>query len=173
MNQGAWDRHYADLVNPEPYGEDTSYMAAADWVRGCVTIEDWGCGKGWLQQFCDPAAYIGVDGSQSPFADVVADLVEPRSQVEGIVLRHVLEHDYRWYTILRNAVDSFTRRLCIVLFTPLVKDTQVLQTEPDYDDVPVIAFQLTDITRHLPTWNLYQVPGSHYGTETIIQVSKP
>jgi hypothetical protein len=172
MNRGAWDKHYVGLVEREPYGDQESYEAAADWVRGCTTIEDWGCGKGWLRQFCDPDAYVGVDGSKTPFADVITDLVEPRGAVEGIVLRHVLEHDYRWRDILQNAVDSFTKRLCIVLFTPLVDVTNVLQTEPDYGDVPVIAFQLTDITAHLPNWRLYQVSGSYYNTETIIQVSK-
>lgn len=172
-NPGAWDSHYAELAQPEPYGDEGSYVAAADWVRGCSTIEDWGCGKGWLRQHCDPRAYTGIDASQSPFADVVADLIKPRGEVEGIVLRHVLEHDYRWRIILQNAVNSFTSRLCIVLFTPLAERTHVLQTEPDYGHVPVISFQLTDITRYLPTWRLYQIPGSYYGWETIIQVSKP
>jgi hypothetical protein len=125
-----------------------------------------------LRKFCDPNAYVGIDGSQSPFADVVTDLAERRTKSEGIVLRHVLEHDYRWTQILENAVASFTKRICIVLFTPLAKSTHVLQVEPEYGDVPVIAFQLSDIVSLVPNWTVYQIPGSYYGVETIIRGAK-
>jgi hypothetical protein len=144
-----WDGHYATLTQPEAYGGDASYRLAAEWVKDCQSVEDWGCGKGWLRSMVDPKAYIGVDGSRTPFADVIADLTTYRSQCEGLVLRHVLEHSRDWVKILDNAVASFTKRLCIVLFTPLADQTTVLRTEPDYGDVPVISFRLTDLLDRL------------------------
>ena len=173
----AWDSHYTDLIEPEPYGDLRSYELAAEWVKGCATVEDRGCGKGWLRQFIDPNAYIGIDGSNSPFADGMADLTEYVSECEGIVLRHVLEHSYEWTKILDCAVASFTRRLIVILFTPLVDVTQVLMTEPDYDDVPVIAFEPHDLTDRIPldcetTVETIEAPGSAYGVETLIRVAR-
>lgn len=176
-NLGAWDEHYENLEAPESYGGDPTYPMAAAWMEGCATVEDWGCGKGWLRQFCDPAAYRGIDGSCTPFADVVADLATYRSDVDGIVLRHVLEHDYRWGVILAGAIASCRERLCVILFTPQVEKTRVLHTEPDYHDVPVIAFRLEDITDPIEA-DGFEVEvevvqcNSFYGADTVIRANR-
>jgi hypothetical protein len=107
----------------------------------------------------------------------MADLTEYVSECEGIVLRHVLEHSYEWTKILDCAVASFTRRLIVILFTPLVDVTQVLMTEPAYDDVPVIAFEPHDLTDRIPldcetTVETIEAPGSAYGEETLIRVAR-
>lgn len=180
-NVGKWDEHYANLTKSEPYGDVTTYVEAAEWMSNCRRIEDWGCGKGYFRQVLaelDPdIEYLGVDGSASPFADVVTDLTTYTSTSEGILLRHVLEHDYDWRKILDNAIASFTKKLIIVLFTPTVPETKVLKTEPDYGDVPVISFRLGDVLEPIKyaepkthgKVDVYQT-GSEYGVETMIKV---
>jgi hypothetical protein len=70
--------------------------------------------------------YRGVDGSLSRFSDETVDLCCYRSNVDGVFMRHVLEHNYNWRAILRNALDSAQRRCAIVLFTPLADEqTQI------------------------------------------------
>ncbi len=160
---------------PAPYGDDATYRLAAEWVACCETVSDWGCGKGWMRRFCGPG-YVGIDGSLTPFADIVVDLAEYRCISEGVVMRHVLEHDYRWATIFDNAIASFSRRACVVLFTPLAPKTHVLQTEPEYGDVPVISFALTDLTSRIPdcvSWTAETIPtSSFYGTETLLRLAR-
>lgn len=176
---GKWDAHHGALVQPFRYGADETYRLAAEWVAGCNPVEDWGCGGGGLRSYIDPRHYVGIDGSDSPFADRVADLTRYHTRAEGIVIRHVLEHNHGWRAVLANALDSFTRRLCIVLFTPLVEETIVLATEPEYGDVPVIAFHLDDVLEEIeafgvPTveWDtLGPLVGAHYGSETIVRAA--
>ena len=158
------------------YGGDESYTLAAQWVEGCAHVEDWGCGKGYLRNFIPPERYRGVDGTSSKFSDEVADLTEYASSVEGIVLRHVLEHEHSWDRILTNALASCTQRLFIALFTPLQDKTTVLFTEPDYENVPVIGFRLEDITDRLSEMTKYTVDtilsDTAFGEETLIRVER-
>lgn len=177
VNVGAWDPHYRHLTEPEPYGGTLSYELIAEEVRGLPRVEDWGCGKGWLRRYIDPNAYVGVDGSCTPFADVICDLTEYRSRAAAVVLRHVLEHNYEWAQVLDNALGSFTDKLVIVLFTPLVAQTYVMHTEPDYADVPCIAFRLDDLVDRIPTVCTYRAEtfeseGHPYGEETLIVVTR-
>lgn len=177
MSVGQWEQYFVGLTAPEPYGDDITYRMAAEWTQGCATIEDWGAGTGWLRQFCDHASYVGVDGSHSPFADVVDDLATRETQAEGIVLRHVLEHNHNWPDILDNAVRSFTKRLFIAIFTPMCERTHVLQTEPAYGDVPVISFRQEDIhsrLRQRRMWTHVEKvrSGTFYGAETVFRVTR-
>ena len=171
---GSWEKHYASLRAREPYGDRASYEMAAEWMAGLDRVEDWGCGKGFLKTVMDnPAAYHGIDGSYTPFAEKITDLCTYKSTAQGIVLRHVLEHSHQWPVILANALQSFTKRLCIVLFTPLVDKTVLLHTEPDYDDVPVYSFAIDDLLAPIRRAGVHSshqtVPGSFYGTETVIR----
>src|SRR3954447_20891825 len=106
-NLGKWDTWYAGLSEPEPYGDVMSYRLAAEWLASCASIADWGCGKGAFRGFVDADRYVGFDGSSTPFADRVVDLTDFGYASDGILLRHVIEHDYEWRKILHNAAASF------------------------------------------------------------------
>lgn len=82
------------------YGTVT-YRRAAAFLTDVTEVEDWGCGAGGFKRFCRPR-YVGVDGSKTPFADRVVDLCTYTSRVEGIMMRHVIEHSYLWRAILDN-----------------------------------------------------------------------
>jgi hypothetical protein len=49
--------------------------------------------------------YVGLDIAPG-FADEIVNLVNFVGQTDGIVMRHVLEHNYAWKDILRNALAS-------------------------------------------------------------------
>lgn len=176
-NLGKWDRWYELLgpsPDPQPYGDTSpTYAIAAEFLASCSSIEDWGCGKGWMRTLVGADRYVGVDGSRSPFADVVADLAEYRSSVDGIVLRHVLEHDYRWSEILANAVASFRRRLAVILFTPPAAVTHEIAWNDD-PGVPDLAFRLDDLVAAMPDdvavidLSTIDSPSTQYHTETVL-----
>lgn len=135
MDTSLWFRF--DAANnspvPAPYGDTFTYKRGAEWLKACALIEDWGCGRGYLKTLVPPERYRGIDGSHSPQADILADLRYYRSQVPGIFMRHVLEHNYDWQTVLQNAVASFTERMVLILFTPFSlspKTTEICFWEP-------------------------------------------
>ena len=171
-NVGKWDRWYGfvDPATPEPYGDSPSYQMIADFVEG-LDVRDWGCGKGWLRRFIPADRYLGVDGSQTPFADIIADLADYTTPSGAVVLRHVLEHDRRWLTILRNAARAAQQRLAIVLFTPPAATTHEIAWNDD-PGVPDIAFALGDITAELGDFTVkidtFQSLATQYGVETVI-----
>lgn len=145
---GRWAPWYRGLEAGEPqsYGDTTTYGLAAEFLADCKSVADWGTGKGYFQTLRPDA--IGVDGTDTPFADVVADLRTYRRKVGGILLRHVLEHNEDWREIMDNAAWSANAKLCIVLFTPLSDVTHEIARAPDID-VPDISFRLSDITERL------------------------
>ena len=134
---GLWDVVYAGYEGERKlYGSDhTTAKMAADFLNSpeVRVIEDWGCGYGGFKKFIGgDQKYIGVDGSVSPFADVIADLTEYRSEPDGLLLRHVLEHNPRWQAVLENALASFQKRMVIVIFTPFVCRTKVVNRYPSW-----------------------------------------
>lgn len=165
-NVGRWDRVYSLVTERRPYGDDTTYRLGADHLAPCSLVEDWGCGMGWMREHIGPDRYRGIDGSQTPYADEVVDLATYRSQVPGVFLRHVLEHDYRWAQILDNAAASATERLVVVLFTPLAETTHKIGGSSD-PDVPDIAFRLGDM---LDLLDEFDVTVSHHETDTQYRV---
>lgn len=167
-NLGKWDRWYAGLTEPQPYGDTPTYEMGAEFLAPCEMVEDWGCGKGWFRRFRRDG-YSGVDGSWSPFADVVADLVTYRSSVPGVFMRHVLEHNYDWAAILDNAVASFTERMVLVTFTPFSDRTHEITFAPD-PGVPDMSFRLSDLTDRFgdATWRCEELQtATQYGVEAI------
>lgn len=106
------------------YGKEESYRKAAELLSECVTIEDWGCGSGYARRFFNDG-YRGIDGSRSKFCDEVDDLRTRESKPEGILLRHVLEHNLEWATLLKNALRCAQKRLVIVFFMDWVDQTTV------------------------------------------------
>ena len=167
-----WNAIYKKLTTPEPYGDTITYRLGARWLSTCDIVEDWGCGAGWFKQFCK-TIYIGIDGSDTPFANKKVDLVTYRSNVDGIFMRHVLEHNHEWKSILENALQSFQKRMCLILFTPLTETTRVITTNPVYGNVPDISFSLHEletIFRKHQVKYTYEtfITETQYKTETII-----
>ena len=103
---------------------DTTYKRGAAYLSGVGLIEDWGCGMAYLQRLVPAGCYRGIDVRPSAGCRVVADLAAYTSAVDGIFLRHVLEHDLRWRHILRNALTSFRHRMVLVVSTPFVRATE-------------------------------------------------
>lgn len=171
---GKWNHWFAGVEDPEPFGLSITYDLAYDWLKECGSVADWGCGKGWFSQYFDVETYEGVDGSDSPFVTTLADLTEYRGVTDGILLRHVLEHNYEWAKILDNAVACALERLTVILFTPLAVTTHQIAYAED-PGVPDISFQLHDITDRLEgfMWNMTQVDtATQYGRETVITAER-
>lgn len=153
-NMGKWNKWYRNISKdkvPNTYGDDTTYRMAAEFLKDVDTVEDWGCGGGGFTNF-RKTGYVGVDGSKTPFADKIVDLSNYTSNVQGIHLRHILEHNYKWEDILRNALISFTHKLCLTLFTPFTEVTK--RIAHNKINVPDISFRKEDITDIL---NAYDV----------------
>ncbi len=176
-NARRWDPLYRGVRSPHPYGDTRTYEKAARFLAGLSTVEDWGCGCAWLKRYLDPSVgYQGIDGSQSPFADRVTDLAGYRSRADGIVLRHVLEHNPDWEAVLTNAVASFRKRLVIVLFTPFAGTTRPIAENASLG-VPDLSFARADLVRHFAElrWSLEEnlATQTQYGVEHLFYVEKP
>lgn len=182
-NVGKWDRWYdgVTLDEPQTYGDDATYRMGAEFLRGCDPIYDLGCGKGgfWstLHAMGLNNMVLGVDGSQTPFAGRIVDLTTFADRpAPGVFMRHVLEHNYEWEKILRNAVQLFTGRMVLVLFTPLQPETKQIAWNED-PGVPDIGFAAADIERLLEDHGLSYTRGTYrtgtqYGEETVFFVQK-
>ena len=174
-NVGKWTAWYQGLEEPWPYGETTSYEIGAAWLADCARTEDWGCGAGWLSTLIPPDRYRGIDGTPSPRCAEVVDLVEYRSTVPGLFMRHILEHNYAWARILDNALASFTERMALILFTPEQETTAEIAFRADVS-VPDIAFRLADLTDRFPpdvTYTVQRIPSAtQYGGETILLLER-
>ena len=154
---GKWSPRYKALAphdyDGSTYGGVASYQLAALFLEDCKEVEDWGCGFGTFSRFCLSPNYIGLDGSDSLAADRIVDLREHKSEAEGILLRHVLEHNPGgWREILLNALKSFSKKMVLVFYTPFGDVTRNIRKEiPQDTKVPVaISFRKEDITTCFP-----------------------
>lgn len=181
-NVGRWDDRYRGLSAREPqsYGDPLTYKLGAGWLRDCSMIEDWGTGMGGFRPHMlavNPNAVVrGIDGSVTPFADVVTDLVHYKSDVEAIFMRHVLEHDHQWSKILSNALESFQKQMVLILFTPMQVKTREIAWNGN--DVPDIGFALPDLMSRFDQANVKAVmlqrlqTKTQYGEETVLFLRK-
>ena len=170
---GLWNKSYREHI-PSRYGADESYLLAEKFLHG-LDVEDWGCGH---QRFKDyhVGGYIGIDGSDNGIpATITADLRERAEYSQGILLRHVLEHNRDWRKVLKNALKSYTHTLVIVLFTPLQERTHELCFTPAVG-VPDIGFSLSDLRAELPAKVEEHLdiksPSTQYGVEHLFVVRK-
>lgn len=177
---GKWDGWYKDLDMRKPgpfrYGNTVTYSLAAQFLKDVPEVEDWGCGTGGFRRLYT-GKYVGVDGSANRFVDKVADLTEYVSEVDGIMMRHVLEHNPDWKDVLDNAVKSFRKKFCLVLFTPFSDETrEIARNEAHGVDVPDISFRREDIEERLVgcTWKTetYKT-NTGYRVEHIYYIEKP
>jgi hypothetical protein len=173
-NVGRWSKLYKDIDQPRAYDDDQSYHLAAAFLKDCPLVEDWGCGLGWMRTVLGPDRYRGVDGTETPFADEVVDLVTYRTSVPGLFMRHVIEHNYEWAKILDNAIASFTDRMVLIIFTPFVEETHEIAFNSG-PGVPDMAFRREDLTErfHGCTWEVEEIEsGTQYGVEAIFYLTK-
>lgn len=178
--KGKWD--YSQVRAPKRYGNDNiTYKKAMKFLADCKEVEDWGCGTAYARKFCR-TKYIGIDGSGSKFIDKVEDLKEYASDVEGILLRHVLEHNIDWERVLENAIKSFHKKLVLVIFTPWQTKTKRLAWNRKRSvcivgagSIPNIGFRKEDVTKFFEGMRCKEEAlrtGTQYGIETIFYVKK-
>jgi len=119
-----------------------------------------------------------VDGSKTPFADVKTDLTSYNSNVDGIFMRHVLEHNYEWKIILENACKSFKQKMCLVLFTPFsLKTKEIAHNLKHGVDVPDLSFDKTELIEIFEKYNIkYELitinTNTGYNVEHIFYLNK-
>lgn len=153
-NLNKWNNWYKNINEnvPIPYGNTITYEKGGKFLKDCKIIEDWGCGMGWFKQFVK-SKYIGLDGSKTPHSDKKVDLTKYKSSVDGIFMRHILEHNFEWEKILRNACQSFTKKFVLILFTPFSNKTDVIRMN-NKPTVPDLSFRKGDIIDILDEYNL-------------------
>lgn len=172
-----WEHRKYDHDDSRPYGQVTTYEKGFGWLlEECEFIEDWGCGSAWGRQYVPAGHYRGIDGSPEAahFADVVSDLRYYQSPgVDGIFMRHILEHNLDWHLILDNAIKSFRKRYCLVLFTPFSEQTRRLTGNGLYD----LSFRKDELTdRFGPdvTWtDEHLETATQYGVEHMFFIERP
>jgi hypothetical protein len=163
---GMWD--YSDRTVGS-YGCDTTYRKAAAFLDD-GPVEDWGCGRAYARGFFKNK-YVGVDGAPG-LADKIADLTLYTSKVHGILMRHVLEHNENWKTILLNALASAEKKLALVIFTPFSNVTHQMDWNVGYE-VPDISFRKEDLTSVFISrkWSEETMKiETKYGIETIFYI---
>lgn len=178
-NLNKWNDWYKEIEKSSPsafrYADTITYKLGATYLEDCETVEDWGCGVGGFKRFREDS--IGVDGSLTPFADKIEDLELYSSSCDGIFMRHVLEHNENWEKILKNALKSFKKKMCLVVFTDFSEDeTKVLADNKEFGvDVKDLSlnrkkftsilkkFKVTEETLHTETG---------YGIEHIFYIKK-
>lgn len=155
------------------YGDETSYRKAMEFLDGPYTIEDWGCGTAWARKFVQRGRYIGLDGSWSMHCDQVVDLRTYRSSADAILVRHILEHNWEWKKILENALASFQKKLCLILFTPFSPETKSIGTT--WETIPDLSFRKEDLTEYLKPFDYTEETiqsATQYGIEHFFYVTK-
>ena len=183
-NLGKWQSLYQDST-PFPFGSDSTYRIGAEFLAGCRTIDDWGCGTQWFRgvmQGLNPETRItGLDGSAG-YCDQIVDLREyvPAELPDGLILRHVLEHNFDWRIILNRALKSFTHRMILILCTPTVEQETLLYEHsfPEGVSCPYLSLPQSELEQILASYGLsfhqetIASPDSEFGHETIFRISR-
>lgn len=180
-----WNEWYKHLTPDDlgcfRYGNTITYDLGYEFLKDCNTIEDWGCGVGgFKKKFIneDSIKYTGIDGSKTPFSDIKTNLITYISNVDGIFMRHVLEHNYDWKIILENACKSFTKKMCLVLFTPFSNTTTEITHNLKHGvDVPDLSFDKNELIHIFEKFNINYVlntfnTGTGYNIEHVFYLNK-
>jgi SAM-dependent methyltransferase len=155
-----------------PYDDETSYRLGMEFLDGHGDIEDWGCGTAYAKRFVIRSEYTGVDGSESEYAAVKADLQVYRSDADCVFMRHVLEHNWGWRTILANALASFRKRMVLILFTPLGESELRLDAEGAVPDLQLSRDELASFLQGFVVREEQIRSATQYGMETIFYLEK-
>ena len=180
-----WNHWYKDIkienMGVFMYGNTVTYELGYKFLEDCNKIEDWGCGTGGFKRFFteeNASKYIGIDGSITPFSNIKADLTQYTSNVEGIFMRHILEHNYEWKMILHNACKSFNKKMCLILFTPFTNETiEIAHNLKHGVDVPDLSFNKDDLIAIFELYNIkYKLESLNtstgYGIEHVFYLEK-
>ena len=151
--RGLWNKTYEGDLPQMVYHDPSTAKAAGQFLNqhDIVSVEDWGCGFGGFQEYIGSHQnYIGLDGSQTQYAAKIVDLENYMSSVDAIHMRHVLEHNPAWLAILKNAVNSFKKRMVLTIFTPFQAETSILRRYSNFNNTGVemvdIGFLKSDLT---------------------------
>ena len=170
---GNWESWYSGVEEPQAYGDTKSYEMAAEIFDG-MFVQDWGTGKGFFPQLYGTDLVYAIDGTETPWTDDIVDLTEYTSTTPGILLRHVIEHNFEWSKILKNAEQSFTKTLVLILFTPMARKTRQIAWNAGVE-VPDISFSPKDIEAHFPDCDISFKDirsNTQYGHERIYTIRK-
>lgn len=168
---GRW--RYGHLKEPFLYGKETTYHEGVSFLDGHGGIEDWGCGGGGFRAFVKNSSYVGIDGSPGPYTDKVVDLEEYKSDTECLFMRHILEHNYNWKKVLANALESFKKRMVLVIFTKFADEETV--NGVDGHGRPTISLnkkELTDCFGDIKWEEKYFESESPVSHETVFYLEK-
>jgi hypothetical protein len=98
-NLGKWNSWYAgvtlDDIGAFRYSDTETYQMAAEFLSDLDSVEDWGCGTGGFKRVCK-SPYVGLDGSNTPFADKIVDLCDYRSSVDGVMTLNTIINGRRF-----------------------------------------------------------------------------
>lgn len=174
---GKWQELHGAATEPRNFGEDLTYAIAMGYLRGCSEVHDWGCGTAYAQRYASPRQrYLGVDGTSTPWTAVVADLTQWCTPADGILVRHVLEHNTDWRSVLFNAVRSARVRLAVVLFIPLRTDARERDRTPhgSYRNLELPGAEvITMIERELRVEARFTLATeSEFGSETLLLATR-
>jgi hypothetical protein len=174
-----WQYRYQEGQDVFPFGDDVTYRMGLGWLyEECRDVQDWGCGPAYGRRFCPPGSrYLGVDGSpeSAGLADVVCELTawKPDPRPQGVFMRHVLEHnEFGWKDVLAHALESFTRRFCLVVFTPFTPGG-TCRLRPPGDPYCDLAFNFEELTGQMEEfrWRAQAVPSrTQYESEVLFYV---
>jgi len=161
-----------EVTTPFAYGDPTSYQKGIAFLDGHGLIEDWGCGVCFAKLFVHNSEYRGIDSSRSKFVDVVADLASYRSQPDCIFMRHVLEHNWTWPTILENALASFRDRMALIIFTPFAETTTEIA---HVDGICELSLNRTEVQKALEPFAVRReeiTSQTRYGAEVLFYIER-
>lgn len=172
-----WDNIFNKLnKNPLFYGKTITYELGNEFLSDCNVVEDWGTGGGGFKSYRQNA--IGVDGSNTPFADKkFIDLRNYISECDGIFMRHVLEHNYEWEKILHNVLKSAKKKICLIMFIPFsdAKTKQLAFNSIGVPDLSISKYEFYNILKEYPefTYRSEELKtDTQYKYEQIIYIEK-
>jgi len=143
------DRWNYAVLGQVTYGSLESYRQPIAWfdeVGG--VLEDWGCGCAAAKAYVKKCKYIGIEGSKNDYADRCdVDLTSYTSSPDCLLLRDVIDHNPNWKQVLQNAVQSFQKRMVLVIFRDMGTETKVVfvNTDSRYPGVPDFQFRASDL----------------------------
>lgn len=160
------------LLQHECYGTAETYRLAAEWLGHCPTVADWGGGSGVFRTFLPPSVhYTLVDGTLTTTDQVLADVTAYHEPSDGILVRHVLELNVDWRTILQNALAAFRQRMVVVTHTPWDAETAYVKHKSGWPIHNLSQCDVVDAIWPQIVKKVYHVQTTH--PETVYYLEKP